>query len=235
MAFFDGRDSDDPTYLALRDGDDPFAIEARGVVDSLWQLAAPYVDDDIQRKASVAFHPHFWELYLAACLLGGGLRLVPRSKRGARDRGPDLQLAQPTVWIEAVAAMPGTGPDAVTDGAPGVARDVPDDAIKLRMLSAISEKVGKFKQYVQDGVIAPTELCVIAVNTGLAQRMWGDVEPPRIVRCLFPFGHEVIDIARHDGRVVGRQHGTDRGSRSGAEQRSRQRGSRRRDGRGSAR
>jgi len=153
----------------------------------------------------VSFHPHFWEMYLAAALMRAA-RLVPRCEWTIRGRGPDLQMAQPKTWIEAVAPGPGTGPDAVTDGPPGVARDVPDDAIKLRLLTAISEKVEKVEKYVRDGTINAFEPCVIAVNTGLAERTRGDLDVPRIVRCLLPFGHEVIEIDRNDGRVVGRWH-----------------------------
>ena len=196
----------DPVYAAVRDGEADFAREARGVVESLWRAAAQYVDADIQQKAAVSFHPHFWELYLAACLLRDGMRLVPRSRRGLRDRGPDLQMEQPPVWIEAIAPTQGTGPDAVTDGIPGMVRDVPDDGIKLRILSAIQEKFEKFEHYVRNGTISSSDPCVVAVNTGMVQKMWGDREVPRIVRSLFPFGHEVIEISRRDGRVVGRRH-----------------------------
>lgn len=206
MSFFESQTAQDPIYAALRQPENDRTRDARLVVELLWQIAAPYVDHDIQRKAAVRFHPHFWELYLAACLLRAEVPLLPRSAWAVRGRGPDLQMAEPKVWIEAVASTAGTGPDAVTDVPPGVVRDVPDDAIKLRILGAISEKVTKFEQYVQDGTIEPSARCVIAVNTGLAARMWCDQTVPRVVRCLFPFGNEVIDISLGDGRVVGRRH-----------------------------
>lgn len=196
----------DPLYASIREGDADHTREARILIESFWQAAAPYVDHDIQSKAAVSFHPHFWELYLTASLLRAGLPLVPRAERRVRGRGPDLQLTRPNVWIEAIAATPGNGPDAVPDGEGVPCRPVPDDQIKLRILTAIDEKFKKFQKYVSDGTIGPSESCVVAVNTGLAQQKRGDLEPPRIVRCLFPFGHEVIEISPRDGRVVGRRH-----------------------------
>ena len=205
-SFFGDGVAVDPVYNAILRADSEHARQVKYLIEFLWQATAPHVDDDIQRKAAVRFHPHWWEMYVAGCLLQAGVALVPRSRRSRRNAGPDLQVETPTVWIEAVAATSGTGADAVVEAASGIAHDVPDDGVKLRILSAIADKVSKFEQYVDEGIVSPTDPCVIAVNTGAVP--WGrkEREVPRIVRCLFPFGHEVIEISRTSGQVVGRRH-----------------------------
>ena len=204
--FFEDVVAVDPIYGAIRSGENEYARTARALVESLWQVAAPYVDPDIRRKARVSFHPHWWEMYVAGCLLQAGMPLVPRSRRSHKNAGPDLQAETPMLWIEAVAATGGTGADAVVEAPPGLVHDVPDEGVKLRILSAIAAKVRRLEDYVDKGIVSPTEPCVIAVNTGAVPSGWSEREVPRIVRCLFPLGHEVIEISRHDGRVVGRRH-----------------------------
>lgn len=50
----------DPTYDVIRRGDNEFAREARERVESLWRIAALYVDDDIRRGRFAHSGGHAW-------------------------------------------------------------------------------------------------------------------------------------------------------------------------------
>lgn len=197
----------DQFYRQVMQGESqwPEATEAKLFVESLLVMTAPYLDADIAEKLKRQFHQCFWEMYLTAALLEAGVELVPRSERSRRDYGPDIQL-RAGGWIEAVAVTAGVGPDAVQEGQPGVARAVPDEQMKLRLLSALSEKRRKFESYVASGLISDGAPCIVAVNGALIPAVRLERTVPRIIRAVIEVGNEVFILDRSSGDVVERTH-----------------------------
>jgi hypothetical protein len=180
-------------------------LSGRKFSDELWARTADYLDGDLPVKAAQHFHQTFWEMYLAAALLNLGLPLIPRSERKDAGTGPDLQIA-PNMWVEAIAVTAGSGPDAVQSIRElNIVHDVPDVPLRLRLVAGVDEKRKKFNSYLEKGIVAPTDICVVAINTGLLP-IYSDLFPPRIVRALMEFGWPQIKIDRETRAVVERGH-----------------------------
>ncbi|MBE9099698.1 hypothetical protein [Vacuolonema iberomarrocanum] len=96
--------------------------------------------------------------------------------------------------MEAVTASSGQGNDAVQEAEPGVARDVPDDQIKLRLLNAFAEKSKKYNKYIEKDWVSTKEPYIIAINAAQIPSASAEHKIPRIVRALLPFGHEVLHL-----------------------------------------
>ena len=203
----DTSDAPDRFYRQVMCGESqwPEVAQTKPFVESLLVTAAPYLDADIAQKLKRQFHQCFWEMYLAAALLDAGVELVPRSERTRPDCGPDIQL-RAGGWIEAVAVSAGTGPDAVQEGQPGVARTVPDEEMKLRLLSALSEKRRKFDAYHASGLLNDGAPCLVAINGALVPSARLERTVPRIVRAVLEVGNEVFILDRASGEVTERTH-----------------------------
>lgn len=197
----------DRFYRQVMEGESqwPEVAEAKPFVESLLKTTAPYLDADLEQKLQRQFHQCFWEMYLAASLLDAGVELVPRSERSGPDYGPDIQL-RAGGWIEAVTVTGGTGPDAVHEGQPGVARTVPDEQMKLRLLSALSEKRRKFEGYQASGLLGDGVPCVVAINGALVPSARLERTVPRIIRAVLEVGNEVFVMDRASGQVTERTH-----------------------------
>ena len=181
-------------------------LNAREFSERLWRRTADYLDEDLPTKASQHFHQAFWEMYLAATLLELGLPLVARNKRQRPGVGPDLQIA-PNIWVEAIAVLSGSGPDAVPDNSNDFSKThtVPDGQLRLRLVSGMMEKRIKFEKYRKNGVVGPEDVCVVAINTAMLG-IHSDFFPPRIVRALFEFGWPQMNIELDTQRVVASGH-----------------------------
>ena len=198
----------DEVYEALRSEVNPRCQEAKRLVQELWRRTTTHLDSDLPSKMAHEFHQRFWELYLAAALLDTGLQLLPRMSARV-VAGPDLCLtAEPgkRIWIEAVAASAGTGPDAVQRGVPGVVYDIPDDHIKLRLLNAFDEKYKKHGKYIQQGTVGISEPYIIAINAAMVPSASKEREVPRSIRALLPFGHSMVYLNRDSLQPVGSGH-----------------------------
>jgi hypothetical protein len=186
--FFSIVDPPDEVYRALAASDFPHCRDARDFIEAEWPRVGPYLDADFQEKAARSFRSHFWEFYLVASLRFAGYEIVPRAERTGRDAGPDVLLKDGTA-IEAVTATAGAGADAVIEGELGVARPVPDGAIRLRLLNALDEKLRKLGGYHAKGIHSEKAPFIIAVNAGDIPSVRAENTVPRIVRTLFPIGH----------------------------------------------
>lgn len=204
---FSGRDGTDRTYNKLRNlpaGDNQeYLIRGRAFCEKLWERTSDYVDTDLPDKATRQFHQCFWEMYLVAAVLDLGLPLVPRSARKKPNAGPDLQVG-PNIWFEAIAVTSGAGPDAVPSAPSHATSNLPDDQMKLRLISGMDEKKKKFEQYRQTGLIRADDVCIVALNAALVPPLHQEWHPPRIVRALMEFGHPVLVLNRKTGQVVER-------------------------------
>lgn len=107
--FFTEEPAKDPAYISVRD--DPHRAHVRERIEQLWARYRPYCPDrHFLMEARRAFHARTWEMYLAVTLLQHGFEL-----ERAPPAGPDIlfTLGGRRVWVEAVTAERGTGPDAV--------------------------------------------------------------------------------------------------------------------------
>jgi hypothetical protein len=206
-SLFASLEATDPMYIKLRDAkpDAPQPIlRGRTFSQELWKRTSDYLDPDLPAKATRAFHQCYWEMYLAAVLLDLDMPLVPRELRKHKgDAGPDIQVGA-NVWIEAIAVEEGNGPDAVPHFAEFEAYEVPDDQMKLRLISGLSEKRNKFERYLKNGLINTGDTCIIAVNTGLVGPLFSERFPHRAARALLGIGAEVLHIDVASKEIVGR-------------------------------
>jgi hypothetical protein len=192
----------DEVYCAIKDELNSCCQEAKIFVEALWERAHEHIDSDILKELPVQFHQRFWEIYLAAALLEAGLNLQQSSGRD----GPDICIEADDgskIWIEAVTATPGQGNDAVQEAEIGIATDVPDDQIKLRLLNAFAEKSKKYKRYREKNWVSPEEPYIIAINAAQVPSARREREIPRIVRSLLPFGFQVLHLTRETLEVTG--------------------------------
>jgi hypothetical protein len=195
-------DGTDEVYCAVKDEINSRCQEAKIFVEQLWGKTHEYLDSDILKELPVQFHQRFWEIYLAASLLEAGLNL---QRSSGRD-GPDICINGDDgskVWVEAVTASPGQGNDAVQEAEVGTLRSVPDDQIKLRLLNAFAEKSKKHKRYREKNWVSSEEPYVIAINAAQVPSARRELEIPRIVRSLLPFGFQVLHLSRETLEVTG--------------------------------
>jgi hypothetical protein len=201
--FFLPGDVRDERYRILRDDDFEIVREGRQFVEEIWRECAPYVDLDLHVRARESYLPRFWELYVAYTLLTRGLTLVPREGRRVRVKGPDLLLGDGITWVEAVLPTGGSGPDAIKEIEPGTAGWVPHDALKLRLLSAIRAKLGKYHRYLETNVLTPTDRYVVAVGGCAISSAKREQTIPRIVSSVLPFGAEQVHLDAMSLQVIG--------------------------------
>jgi len=148
----------------------------------------------------------FWEMYLAAVLLDLNVGLVPRERRRFKLKGPDFEVGQLPVWIEATAVSAGRGPDAVTEAPLGQARDVPDDKIRLRLLAGIDAKAKRLQGYLASGLVGTDEPFVIAVSGGLVPSARLESSVPRIVRAVLGIGPLTLFLDRETLETLDSRH-----------------------------
>jgi len=192
-AFFSVPSGNDSLYAAIRSGETEFLAATRSRIEGLWLAAHPYLATNAPERASVSFHPEYWELFLAAALLRRGHQLVPTRNRH-RDRAPDFEIAPGCTWVEAIAVGPGAGADAVEEGVLGQAREVPDDPIKLRLTAALFQKDQKRKSYLDRQLIQAADPFVVGINAALIPSSVLEWQVPRVVRSVFGVGPQVVSV-----------------------------------------
>ena len=160
-------------------------------------LLEKYIHEDGEDKVREKYHEfssRFWEIYLVTSFLEDGFCLVEKKN----PEGPDIKikLGDRIIWVEAVVPGPGgeTNNDRVPDLEYGVAREVPDEQMKLRLTNAFSGKFCKYKNYREKDLIKEGDDYVIAINGYLIGSGRNEREIPRIVRTLFPIGNMVYHI-----------------------------------------
>jgi hypothetical protein len=204
-SFFRAGGAADPIYLKARDGSGDAHEEGREYLERLWEECAPYLDPDAREKATRDLASVFWELHLAQALNFAGKNIVPRNRlRYRNNKGPDIFVSDPDIWLEAVVVRPGAGPDALdTELELGKVYDYDPDGLVLRLRSVIRDKSVKLEAYIADGIVKPAQATVIAVS-GVAlpwRYKYCGSYPPEIVRAVFPANHQVIGI---DKRTLAR-------------------------------
>lgn len=202
-AFFQPGPAPDSAYVSTRDL--PRAKRHREYVEALWACFKPLSDVHFLSDARSHFLERFWEMYLAKALESAGL-----SPKKPGNVGPDFYIDAPggRVFFEATAPGPGEGPDAVPELIPlnlqpvPKMEPVPEAEILLRLRSAISEKLDRWRKWHEQGCVGGQDAFVVAVNGRHTRPAPCDSEPPLILKAVFPIGQLVIGWDACSGEVV---------------------------------
>lgn len=198
-SFFCHGTAEDNKYNVIRD--EPRFSQDKEFIEEMWSQYQPYADRHFLLESRKNFKQRIWEMYLACSLIAKGFSIT------SDDKGPDIRISKEgvVIWIEAVAPKAGTGNDAVTELQPQTIRDVPDDQIKLRYRSAIEEKYNKkYKKYLLEKIVKPNDCYIIAINGSAIPSARREIEIPRIIRSVLPFGNETLRINVEEYEVVDR-------------------------------
>jgi type I restriction enzyme S subunit len=191
--FIDTVVPSDETYRIVRD--EERGEKYKSNMEGLWKIYRPYADDDYREQLAQDFHGRFWEMYLTCTLIEKSYGVVPKR---TRSLGPDVLIEDSSrrIFVEAVTPSAGddTNPDQVPEFKANTfrAERVPDDQITLRYCGSISDKYKKYESYVEKGIISPSDLYIVALNSckirvgTIDSRDEGDL--PRIVRAVLPVG-----------------------------------------------
>jgi hypothetical protein len=184
----------------------PDCQEIHDFIEEMWKEYWPYADSDFLPKArNRDFQACYWEMYLGCSLLRQNMQIESRAERRrlwkSPDKGPDFKIVAPyRLWIEAIAPSAGTKEDTIPEAEPGVARGVPDDEAKLRLLHAIRDKAKQRLCFINEGWVDPTDWYVVAVNIGKIPHV-PDLDPPRIVRAVLGLGFPEVSMDVHSGAL----------------------------------
>lgn len=202
--------------------------DERARVKRLWTRFQPYADPNFARELTIHFHERYWEMCLAYVFLRKrkSMRLQKRSTVG----GPDLVVGSDigTIWIEATAPKCGEETDAVpqpelvdpdqlcdsenplellqdTEDYEQVAL-VPSDEIILRYRTALEEKLRKYVEYIQKGIVPSTAPYVIAINGAAVHPIFGEgAAIPTIAKAVLGLGElQLVYPQDRDGEPVQR-------------------------------
>ena len=169
-SLFDVKVQDsDPTWQKLKTSDHLKVCKIRQMLECLWHTYQPYADSNFRQEFAKHPHQRSWEMLLCCRLLDSEKKII--AKKDRLSQGPDILVeeADQKIWIEAV--TPTAGQPGKPDTVPGLQADgevhaVPDDSLLLRFVQAMEEKKGKFRSYLDDRIVDPNDLCIIAVNGG---------------------------------------------------------------------
>jgi len=166
-------------------------------------LAPPHVAMEFTSGDEGKLWACVWEamLYCHLTRLGFGVRGCVK-KSG--QHGPDFGITheRQTIWIEAVTPSPqGIPQDHLIRPKPGEVklRITPHKEMLLRWTSVLKDKHDKLERYLNEGVIAPTDCTIIAVNSCRLEDMpindLGISQFPVPVELGFGIGPLVVPIA----------------------------------------
>ncbi|MBW4451354.1 MAG: hypothetical protein KME55_01055 [Nostoc indistinguendum CM1-VF10] len=197
-SFFCDEAAEDNEYNVIRD--EPIFSQDKAFIEEMWSEYKPYADRHFLLESRKNFKQRIWEMYLTCSLIAKGFSIT------SDDKGPDIRILKEgvAIWIEAVAPKAGKKNDAVTKLQDRTTRRVPDDPIKLRYRSAIEEKYNKkYKKYLLDKIIQPNDCYIIAINGSAIPSARREIEIPKIIRSVLPFGNETLRI-NEEYKVVDR-------------------------------
>lgn len=197
-AFFDETAvAKDRLYVDIVKASNRYLRKARRLTERMWTSCGQFVEANAPIRAwADDFYPVWWELYLAYALSQAGISLVP-NKEHPRDEGrgrPDLLANGPRVWIEAVMPQAGVGSDALIEPTSQTAFDIPTDRFVLRLTTALREKFGKVRQYIEEGTIPISDAAVVAISGGRLPFRFQESPIPNIVRALCGVGSLCAEI-----------------------------------------
>jgi len=164
--------------------------ERREKFDRLYQKYQPYADRHFLSEVRKQFHQRTWEMYLGCTLLERGIPI------SSKDEGPDFLIEnEKKIWVECIACTKGSdsSDDRVPPMAYGVVQSIPEDEMCLRLVSALYKKFDAYKTYLKKGLVAESDIFIIAVNSGDFGYL-ADGVIPLILKCLFDIGYPTISV-----------------------------------------
>lgn len=180
----------------------------------LLRLADHHFALQLARGAEVVHHQRLAEMLLAKHLLDHGFALSSASV------GPDFRATKDgrSLWIELVTPEPkGIDPEWLSAAPSEGVWSFPHEAIALRYTSALKEKheklmgvKGKRPGYLAQGIVAPGEPYVIAINQHLLHGRYhaleGISQVPVAGEVVYSIGPQQLHLNPSTGRVVGADH-----------------------------
>lgn len=198
--------------------------EHSAFLEGLWEKFRLYLKSAAEtefRDLEAQPHPRIWEMFLACAFSEQEFTLSEK-----RREGPDIELSDPTVWVEAVVSTdgdkgnkkiqaPSCVPEIVTS-AP-VWGGPPEAKIIERLSASIKEKKNKLsgyddrkgkhhRGYIEKDIVKNTDPYIIALNTYKTSFAQFDHQHtrghlPLIAKVLFGYGDTVL-LSRvpRDGR-----------------------------------
>src|SRR5688572_13646660 len=175
-------------------------------------LAPPHLIPEVTSGEDGKLWSYVWEAMLFRHLSSLSLEFVRGQVTKAGQRGPDfgLVLNSQIVWVEATAPAPEDIPEGwLAPPMPGkpVSREMPTDQMLLRWTAAIGNKVKCFENYLAQGIVAPSDYNVIAVNSCRLSDFvlddHGASQLPFAVEAVFPVGPLGIPLTS-DGQIDGK-------------------------------
>lgn len=198
----------DVGYVNIKAGLTESERGMRDLIEALWADYEPYADQDFREGFARDVDARFWELYLGCILLQSGHRLLPRSERSVDGGQPDICVLEEgqRIWIEATAPTRGqVNADQVPTILPindgGGFVPVPLRQTQLRTTSAFWTKSNSLQNYLDEGVIDPSEKRIIAISASRFASVATE-DPPLIMSSLFPIGDAFVRVDRSSGAVV---------------------------------
>ena len=187
-------------YDNVRKGVDDRCRSVREHCEDLWTDYRELADKHFLFEFTQHFHERWFEMYLTVSLIRTGISIE------CRKPGPDLlvMIDERRVWIEAVCAGKGQleKPDSVPEIETGIVHDVPIRQYVVRLRSSLKEKERKFRKYVNDGIVTPEDLAVVAINAGGIPYLGADMDEC-IKRSVYGIGDMIVSLERGSGRRVG--------------------------------
>lgn len=187
--FIQGLVAKDKAYTNVRDENHPLLKTARNLCEKLWLNFEPFADDDFKVEIANDFDARFWEMDLTCFFMGQQFDL------SSANHGPDIFLTKGNAkyYIEAVCPQDGIKQNKIPEirANKGVQK-LPDDEITLRLTSAISTKHRAYNRYLKDKIVNHDDYLIIAINSCQLDGAHIDFPTPRIVRSLYPIGHQVL-------------------------------------------
>lgn len=189
----------DELYRIIRD--EERCADLKSYMESLWEIYSPYADGDFRQQVAQDFHARFWEMYLTCKLISMSFNIAPKQ---TGSQGPDILIDElpRRIFLEAITPSRGVSinPDKVEEFKVNtfVAVPVPDIEMILRYAGAISDKYKKYCEYLEQGIISPTDSYVIALNSCKIPNAIIDMtipdDLPRIVKTVVPIGYKEVTI-----------------------------------------
>ena len=187
----------------------PIEQQRRAMLQEMWERYEPYADPDFRDGFARDVDGRFWEMYLGCTLLEAGRTLLPVAERPREGGQPDLCVLDDgrRIWIEAIAPDEGEpGPDQIVRPVPvnegGGAVAAPTRQAQLRTSGAFWTKAQQIELYIEQGVIAPKDIRIIAISASRFGAYVSEHPLPLIMTTLFPIGDAYVTIDRETGDVL---------------------------------
>ncbi len=198
-------------YLSIREGTSAIECEIRDTLENMWVTYGPFADHDFPEGFAGDPEARFWEMFMGCQFLNAGRTLMATCDRQKTGGQPDLCVLDKgrRIWIEAIAPEVGEpGPDQVRGLVPinegGSCELAPTRQAQLRITSALWKKTQRIERYLQEGVIARDEVCLIAIGAGRFGSFVNERPFPLILSTVFPIGAEVITFDIENFEIVDR-------------------------------